>query len=65
MAMVAYDVIVSATELDQLRQQYETDQPCAMWLPFVHMPENKEALGPFAWKPSYTFQRNDESDKRS
>jgi hypothetical protein len=63
MAMVAYDVILSAAELDQLRQLYETDQPCAMWLPAVRMPENKEALGPFAWKPTYTFQRDDEGDK--
>ena len=63
MAMVAYDVILSAAELDQLRQLYETDQPCAMWLPAVRMPENKEALGPFAWKPSYTFLRDDRSDE--
>lgn len=63
MAMIAYDVIVSAAELDQLRQLYETDQPCAMWLPAVRMPENKEALGPFAWKPSYTFRRGEHSDE--
>ena len=63
MAMVAYDVILSAAELDQLRQLYETDQPCAMWLPAVRMPEDKKALGPFAWKPSYTFLPDDPSDE--
>lgn len=63
MAMVAYDVILSATELDQLRQQYERDQPCAMWLPFVRMPEDKEVLGPFAWKPSYAFLPDDQGDE--
>ena len=62
MAMIAYDVIVSAAELDRLRQLYESDLPCAMWLPAVRMPENKAALGPFAWKPSYTFVRDDPVD---
>jgi hypothetical protein len=64
MAMIAYDVIVSAVELDQLRQLYETDQPCALWLPAVRMPENKTALGPFAWKPYYTLLRDEQDDEK-
>jgi len=62
MAMIAYDVVVSASELDQLRQLYEADQPCAMWLPAVRRPEDKAALGPFAWKPSYTFRCSEPGD---
>ncbi len=56
MAMIAYDVILKPSELIELRQQYENDRPCAMWMPFVRMPQDKEALGSFAWKPSYSLQ---------
>jgi hypothetical protein len=55
-AMLAYDVLLSAEQLAELRRHYELDQPCAVWVPFVQMPEKKDRLGAFAWKPSYPLR---------
>ncbi|MDF1810584.1 MAG: hypothetical protein P1V20_00140 [Verrucomicrobiales bacterium] len=52
-ALLAYDVLVQAHELDELRQKYEQQSPCAIWVPFVEMPTKKEELGAFGWKPTY------------
>lgn len=53
MALLAYDIVLTPDDLNQLSRQYEKDEPCAMWLPFVRKPHEEDALGPFAWKPSY------------
>jgi len=55
-AMMAYDVLLSAEQLVELRGLYESDQPCAVWVPFVRMPEKKDRLGAFAWKPTYPLR---------
>jgi hypothetical protein len=52
-ALLAYDVLLKAGELNELSQQYKEDSPCAIWVPFVRKPENKEELGAFGWKPTY------------
>ncbi len=55
-AMLAYDVLLSAEQLVELHHLYESDQPCAVWVPFVKMPEKKDHLGAFAWKPTYSLR---------
>ncbi len=52
-ALLAYDVLLNADDLDELHRCYEKDEPCAVWVPFVRKPENSEELGAFGWKPTY------------
>jgi hypothetical protein len=54
-ALLAYDVLLNAEDLDELRLCYEKDEPCAVWVPFVRKPENSEELGAFGWKPAYSL----------
>lgn len=53
LALLAYDILLTPEDLDELRLGYEADKPCALWVPFVRKPENDEELGAFGWKPSY------------
>ncbi|MDF1752984.1 MAG: hypothetical protein P1U89_09440 [Verrucomicrobiales bacterium] len=62
-AFLAYDVLLSPAELDQLHQLYLDESPCCVWVPFVEMPANKEELGAFGWKPTYgLLPAKDESE---
>lgn len=53
LAILACDVLPAAPELSELRARYEQDAPCALWFPFVRVPEERRLLGAFAWKPEY------------
>lgn len=53
MAVLACDVLPSTAELVELRARYEEAAPCALWFPFVRVPEDPSRLGAFAWKPEY------------
>ncbi len=53
LAVLACDVLPSTAELGELRSRYEEAAPCALWFPFVRVPRDRQALGPFAWKPDY------------
>ncbi|MDF1861911.1 MAG: hypothetical protein P1U87_16955 [Verrucomicrobiales bacterium] len=55
MAILAYDVLLEAGEFDEIRNLYEEDAPCAIWIPFVRKPEEEEELGAFGWKPTYAL----------
>jgi len=55
MAVLACDVLPSTAELVELRARYEEAAPCALWLPFVRVPRDRQALGAFAWKPRYAL----------
>jgi len=58
MAVLACDVLPTALELSELRARFEADDPCALWFPFVRVPEEADdpgGLGAFAWKPAYRF----------
>jgi len=55
MAVVACDVLPSLDELTRLRAAYEDAAPCALWLPFVSLPEDRSELGAFGWKPTYNM----------
>lgn len=52
-AVIACDIVPTAEELTQLRALYGEAGPCALWFPFVRVPEDPAALGAFAWKPVY------------
>ncbi len=56
LAILACDVLPSAAELRELRVLYESQRPCAVWFPFVRLPQDPQQLGAFAWKPSYWLQ---------
>jgi hypothetical protein len=53
LAVLACDVLPSTAELDELRAGYERAAPCALWFPFVRVPDDPGKLGAFAWKPVY------------
>ena len=53
LAVMACDVLPTAEELGELRRAYEAEPPCALWFPFVRVPEDPRELGAFAWKPEY------------
>jgi len=53
MAVMACDVLPTSAELLELRTRFEEAPPCALWFPFVRVPEDPNALGAFAWKPVY------------
>src|SRR5688572_7426780 len=53
MAVMACDVLPTSAELLELRTRFEESPPCALWFPFVGVPEDPSALGAFAWKPVY------------
>jgi len=53
LAVLASDVLPTTAELSELREDFERDRPCALWLPFLRVPEDPEALGAFGWKPRY------------
>jgi hypothetical protein len=53
LAVLACDVLPSSAELDQVRAGYEQAAPCALWFPFVRVPDDPGQLGAFAWKPVY------------
>ncbi len=55
LAILAYDVLLESGEFDEIRNLYEEDAPCAIWIPFVRKPEEEEELGAFAWKPTYAL----------
>ena len=54
-ALLAYDLRLKAGEFDELRALYAEEVSCAVWMPFVRMPENEEELGAFRWKPTYSL----------
>jgi hypothetical protein len=53
LAVLACDVLPRVAELGELRARYEAEAPCALWFPFVRVPQDPSALGAFAWKPEY------------
>lgn len=59
LALLAYDVLLSSEELDQLHKLYGEDSPCAIWVPFVRKPDDQDELGAFGWKPTYSFLSED------
>jgi hypothetical protein len=59
MAILACDVLPDSAELALLRERYERDAPCALWMPFVRVPADPRALGAFAWKPTYRLRQAD------
>lgn len=53
MALLAYDVLMSSDDLDELADIYKEDDPCAVWVPLVKKPDRRDELGAFGWKPTY------------
>jgi hypothetical protein len=53
LAILACDVLPSLAELAELRERFEAAPPCSLWFPFVPVPEDRSALGAFAYKPVY------------
>ena len=56
MALLACDVVLETGELARLREAYEADADCAVWVPVVRVPEDETTLGEFGWKPSYSLR---------
>lgn len=55
LGLLAYDVLLTAEDLDELYQCYKSDEPCGVWVPFVRKPEVDDELGAFGWKPAYSL----------
>ncbi|MEM7306980.1 MAG: hypothetical protein AAF682_09935 [Planctomycetota bacterium] len=51
--ILACDVLPSVAELRDVRARFEAACPCALWFPFVPVPDERERLGVFGWKPLY------------
>lgn len=58
-AVMACDILPRTSELAELRAEYESGEPCALWFPFVRVPEDPGMLGAFAWKPDYRLVDED------
>lgn len=54
-ALLAYDVLLTSGDFDELRNRYLQDEPCAVWVPFVRKPDDCKELGAFGWKPAYSL----------
>jgi hypothetical protein len=62
LAILACDVLLETSELDELRRGFEADRPCALWFPLVRMPDDPDALGAFGWKPTYKVLPEPDAD---
>ena len=61
-AILASDVLVRAPDLSHLRRLFDDVSPCALWCPFVRVPEDPRTLGAFGWKPKYRVRPQGEPD---
>ena len=52
-AILASDVLIRSDEWHQLHELFQQARPCALWCPFVRVPQDPQTLGAFGWKPKY------------
>ena len=62
LAVLACDVLPTVAELSRLRDEYQAAAPCALWFPFIPVPDDPQALGAFAWKPVYRLRPSAEAE---
>lgn len=52
-AFITCDVLPEVETLRRLLDDYGRHEPCDLWCPFIHAPEDRQRLGASAWKPAY------------
>lgn len=53
LAFITCDVLPAVEDVRRLVASYRAEAPCDLWFPLIEAPEDRDRLGPSAWKPDY------------